>query len=99
VLEESFFTVDIMDYLIKKGVSNRDAHDILGSMVKDCLDHGKAISSLTWRELKQYSMAFDVDVKKLFNPQMSVKIKSSLGSTNPGMVAQQLDHWSKKLHA
>ena len=43
VLDESFFTVDVMDYLVKKGISNRDAHDILGRMVKDCLDQGKAI--------------------------------------------------------
>jgi len=97
VLDESFFTVDVMDYLVKKGVSNREAHDILGRMVRDCLDHGKPISSLSWRELKQYSMAFDVDLKKLFNPQMSVKIKTSLGSTNPKLVEKQLDLWVKKL--
>ena len=98
VLDESFFTVDVMDYLVKKGVSYRDAHDILGRMVKDCLDQGKAISSLSRRELKKYSPALDVDVKKLFNPQMSVKIKSSLGSTNPGLVNKQLDNWTKKLN-
>ena len=99
VLDESFFTVDVMDYLVKKGVSYRDAHDILGRMVKDCLDQGKAISSLSAAELKKYSSALEVDVKKLFNPQMSVKIKFSYGSTNPRMVALQLNQWSKKLHA
>ena len=99
VLDESFFTVDVMDYLVKKGVSYRDAHDILGRMVKDCLDQGKTISSLSAVELKKYSIALEVDVKKLFNPQMSVKIKFSYGSTNPRMVAQQLNQWSKKLHA
>jgi len=99
VLDESFFTVDVMDYLVKKGVSYRDAHDILGRMVRDCLDNAKAISSLSPGELKKYSWALDADVKKLFNPQMSVKIKSSLGSTNPVMVSQQLNYWSKKLHA
>jgi len=97
VLDESFFTVDVMDYLIKKGVSYRDAHDILGQMVKDCLDHGKSISSLSLVELKKYSPALNGDVKKLFNPQMSVKIKSSLGSTNPDLVEKQLDSWNKKL--
>lgn len=97
VLDESFFTVDVMDYLVKKGVSNRDAHDILGRMVRECSDEGKAIASLSWRELKQYSTSFDVDVKKLFNPQMSVKIKSSLGSTNPDLVKKQLDSWNRKL--
>jgi len=99
VLDESFFTVDVMDYLVKKGISSRDAHDILGRMVRDCLDRGKNISSLSLKELKQYSPALEVDVKKLFNPQMSVKIKSSLGSTNPVLVDKQLGLWSKKLHA
>src|ERR1019366_7734416 len=47
VLDESFFTVDAMDYLVKKGVSYRDAHDILGRMVKDCLDQGRPITSLS----------------------------------------------------
>ncbi len=97
VLDESFFTVDVMDYLVKKGVSYREAHDILGRMVCECLDQGKAISSLSLVELKKYSPALDAGIKKLFNPQVSVKIKSSLGSTNPGLVKKQLDFWVKKL--
>jgi argininosuccinate lyase len=96
---ENLYTVDVMEYLIKKGVSLRDAHDILGRMVRDCFDQKKTISSLSLGELKKYSPALGVDVKKFFNPQMSVKIKSSLGSTNPGLVAQQLNQWGKKLHA
>lgn len=97
VVEESFFTVDVMDYLVNKGVSSREAHDILGRMVKDCLDQGKSLSSLTESQLKQYSSKLAPDVKKLFNPQMSVKIKASLGSTNPGMVKKQLKKWSVSL--
>ena len=97
VQEESFFTVDVMDYLVKKGAASRDAHDILGRMVRDCLDQGKAISALSKNELKKYSPLFELDVKKLFNPEMSVKIKSSLGSTNPDLVKKQLDNWSRRL--
>ena len=97
VMDENFFTVDVMDYLVKKGVSSRDAHDILGRMVKDCLDKGKKISSLSPVELKQYSPLLEADVKKLFNPQMSVKIKASLGSTNPDLVKKQLEKWNVSL--
>jgi argininosuccinate lyase len=97
--DESFFSVDVMDYLICKGVSYRDAHDILGRLVKDCLDHGKKISTLSLKELKVYSSSFSEDVKKLFNPKMSVTIKTSLGSTNPKRVSEQMQLWSKKLHA
>jgi len=99
VLDESFFTVDVMDYLVNKGVSSREAHDILGKLVKDCLDQGKNISSLSLGELKKYSPYLEEDVKKLFNPEMSVKIKTSLGSTNPNLVIKQLNQWGKKLYA
>jgi argininosuccinate lyase len=95
--DESFFSVDVMEYLIKKGVSYREAHDTVGRMVRECLDEGKRLSELTLVQLNAYSEHFDSDVKKLFNPQMSVKIKSSLGSTNPKLVDQQLRSWTSKL--
>ncbi len=99
IKDESFFCVDVMDYLVKKGVSYRDAHDILGKMVKECLDQGVAISSLSSVQLKKYHPLLNDDVKKLFNPQTSVRIKTSFGSTNPDLVKQQLQLWSKKLRA
>lgn len=95
--DESFFSVDVMEYLIKKGVSYREAHDTVGKMVKECLDAGDKLSDLSLAQLKGFSKHLDVDVKKLFNPQMSVKIKKSFGSTNPVLVEQQLKLWQKKL--
>ncbi len=97
--DESFFSVDIMEYLIKKGVSYREAHDTVGKMVKECLDRDEKITDLELDQLKKYSKAFELDVKKLLNPEMSVKIKQSLGSTKPELVAKQLQSWTKKLHA
>jgi argininosuccinate lyase len=99
IQDESFFTVDIMEYLIKKGVAYREAHDTVGRMVKDCLDKGKKISSLSREELKNYAEAFDIDVKKLLNPHTSVKIKKSFGGTSPSSVKYQLKKWSRELNA
>ncbi len=98
-VDESFFCVDAMDYLIKQGVSYRDAHDVLGRMVKECLDRGVKISRLNAAQLKAYHPLLKEDVKKLFNPQSSVKIKSSFGSTNPVLVNQQLNKWIGRLNA
>jgi argininosuccinate lyase len=97
IQDEGLFCVDAMDYLVKKGVSYRDAHDVLGKMVKECLDKGMRISSLSKAQLKAYHPLFNEDVKKLFNPQTSVRIKTSLGSTNPDLVKKQLDGWIKQL--
>jgi len=94
---EYFFSVDIMEYLIQKGVSYREAHDIVGKMIKGCVDKGKKIADLSEKELKKFSAKFELDVKKLLNPEMSVKIKKSFGSTNPTMVKKQINKWKKNL--
>ena len=97
VLDESLFSVDIVEYLIKKGVSYRKAHDIVGKMVRDCLDKGKNISILSLSQLKQYSPHFDLEVKKILNALASVNLKQSFGSTNPGLVKKQMAAWSRRL--
>lgn len=95
--DESLFSVDIVEYLIKKGVSYREAHDIVGRMVKECLDKGKKISNLSLSQLKKYSPKFDGDVKNILNAQASVNLKRSYGSTNPKLVAKQLKSWEGRL--
>lgn len=99
VEDELFFSVDLMEHLISKGASYREAHDAVGQMIKECVEKNKKISALNAGELKKYSSKFNPDIKKLLNSQNSVKIKKSLGSTNPSMVHQQLINWKKKLTA
>ncbi len=95
--DESMFSVDIVEYLIKKGVSYRKAHDIVGKMVVDCLDKGKKISALSARELKKYSDKLSPDLGNVLNAKASVALKSSYGSTNPKLVAKQITIWGKRL--
>jgi len=95
--DESLFSVDIVEYLIKKGVSYREAHDIVGRMVKDCLDKGKNISGLSYGELKKYSDKLTPELKRILNARASVGLKASHGSTNPRLVNNRLAYWSKKL--
>ena len=92
-----FYSVDILEYLVKQGMSYREAHDTVGVMVKECLDNGIEITSLTKEELQKYSKLLDLDVKKLLKPNVSVKIKKSVGSTNPVMVRKQITKWKKTL--
>jgi argininosuccinate lyase len=94
---EHFFSVDILDYLVRKGMTYRDAHDTVGVMVKECLDRGKKIADLPVEQLKKYSSLLELDVKYLLNPEVSIKGKKSLGSTNPQMVRAQINAWKKRL--
>lgn len=99
IADESLFSVDIVEHLIKKGVSYRKAHDIVGRIVRDCLDKGRKISGLSPAELKKYSPKLGPEVKKILNAWASVNLKKSYGSTNPNAVAGQIKKWSRKLNA
>lgn len=94
---EYFFSVDILDYLVKKGMSYRQAHDTVGLMVKECLDKGVSLKTLSQKELKSFSSLLDEDVKKLLSAKVSLSSKKSYGSTNPAMVAKQILIWKKRL--
>lgn len=97
VTDESFFSVDLMEYLIRKGVSYREAHDTIGKMVKGCLDKGQKLADLDISVWKTYHPKFEPDAKKLLDPGMSVKMKQSFGSTNPRLVKKQIENWKKAL--
>jgi len=99
LMDESLFSVDIVEYLIKKGLSYRQAHDAVGKMVRDCLDCGKNISSLGSAELKKYSLKLEPDVKNILNAWTSVNLKTSYGGTSPRLVSRQIVKWEKKLRA
>lgn len=88
--DDSLFSVDIVEYLIAKGVSYRDAHDAVGKMVREVLDKGKRLSGLTVNELKKFSKAFDKDLYSLLDPQVSVSRKKSFGGTAKANVLKAL---------
>lgn len=55
---------DIADYLVKKGIPFRNAHEIIGKMVLYCINSNKAIDELTMDEFKGFSELISEDVYK-----------------------------------
>jgi argininosuccinate lyase len=97
--DESLFSVDIVEYLVEKGLSYRQAHDITGRIVKDTLDKGIKISDLELKNLKKYSDKFDLKVKSILNAWASVSRKTSYGGTDPRLVKKQIIKWKERLDA
>lgn len=95
--DESIFATDIAEYLVKKGVSFRKAHDITGKLVKYCEKNKKNISELKPAVLKKFSRFLEKDVLANLNPESSVRLKKSLGSTKPLFVKREIKRWSKIL--
>ena len=97
-LEDEFlFATDLAEYLVRKGVAFKEAHGIIGAIVKSCQDNGTAISALSLSEIKAFSEVFEKDVFEMLNPETSVKNKKTIGGTNPEMVKKEISVWKNKL--
>ncbi len=99
-LEDEFiYATDLAEYLVRKGVPFKDAHWIIGDIVKHCVGKNINISDLSISELKGFSEKLDEDVYGYLNPETSVNMKKTQGSSNPDLVKKEIASWKKKLKA
>ncbi|OGX24300.1 MAG: argininosuccinate lyase [Omnitrophica WOR_2 bacterium RIFCSPHIGHO2_02_FULL_45_21] len=96
---EALFSVDLAEYLMKKGIAYRQAHDAVGKLVVRVLDEGRKISDLTLGELKTYSAKFEKECFQFLNAKTSVSLKKCFGGTSPENVRKQMRGWERKLNA
>ena len=94
---EFIYATDLAEHLVKKNIPFKEAHKIVGSLVKHCIDKGVNISDLSKTDLKNISETLDKDILQLLNPETSVNNKKTYGSTNPEMVKKEIIAWKKKL--
>ncbi len=81
---------DYADYLVKKGIPFRAAHEVVGEIVKDCIAKNKDLSELSIDDLKNFSNDFDADALELHSIKNSVDSRTSPGGTAPISVEEQL---------
>ncbi len=70
---------DISDYLVKKGLSFRQAHEIVGKMVIYCIENNKTLEELTLEEYKNCSMIFDKDIYDAITLEQCIKERNLVG--------------------
>lgn len=78
---------DLADYLVKKGVAFRDAHEIVGKAVALGVQEEKDLSELTLEQLQQFSDLITADVfDKALTLEASVSARNHIGGTAPAQV-------------
>ena len=87
---------DIADYLVRKGVPFREAHQIAAEIVRYALKEGKDLLSLSLDEYKRFSERFEEDVLKL-DFRTSAALRDVAGGTAPGRVEKALEEARKIL--
>jgi argininosuccinate lyase len=97
-LRTDFLTAtDMADYLVRKGLPFRQAHEVSGKVVAYCVSHKMFFGNLDLDTLTQFSDLFESDVFDYILPLSSVQHKQSAGSTAPHEVKKQVIHWTRVL--
>ena len=81
---------DLADYLVRKGITFREAHEIVGNMVIFALGEGRELNELSLDEMKGFARQIDEDVLKWLDPLSSPKRRNLLGGTGPDMVRKEI---------
>jgi argininosuccinate lyase len=87
---------DLADYLVRKGVPFREAHQIVGKLVRYASERGKELSELTLKEYERHSPLFDGDVLGL-DVEASLRSRDVPGGTAPRRVAEALEEARRRL--
>ena len=88
---------DLADYLVKKGVPFRDAHEIVGKAVAFGVAEARDLSEMTLAELQQFSEVIDEDVFEVLTLEGSVQARNHLGGTAPDQVRAAVARARKQL--
>lgn len=88
---------EIADYLAKKGVPFRDAHEITGKVVAHCEKLGKDLSDLTLNDFKAFSSSFEDDIFDATDLKNAISSRNVKGGTGIKSVKEQIKKWEKYL--
>ncbi|MCY3729011.1 MAG: argininosuccinate lyase [Nitrospira sp.] len=88
---------ELADYLVNKGVPFREAHGIVGRLVRHCLDHRMEWQDLSLADLKAASPYFAKDALGFLTLEGAVDRKAQTGGTARKQVTRQVNAWEARL--
>jgi argininosuccinate lyase len=81
---------DLADYMVKKGLAFRDAHEVVAHAVKTAIAKGVDLSELPLIELQQFNPKIEADVYEVLSLRGSLNARDILGGTAPRQVRLQI---------
>lgn len=82
--------VDLTDYLVLKGMPFREAHSVVGRLVRSCVERGIEFKGLTPAELTAASPLFGPDAAKFLEPAAGLTKRTGPGAASPASVRAQI---------
>ena len=87
---------DVADYLVSRGVPFREAYQLVGAVVRRCLEQGCLLRDLDLSAWKELHPAFEADLHDALAPRAVVAARRSEGGTGFERVDEQLQRWLQR---
>ena len=89
---------DIADYLAKKGVPFRVAHETVGKIISYCIERNRQFKDLSMSEWNTFHKLFGDDIIEKIKIESCVESKKVYGGTSPEEVLKAIDRTNKKTY-
>jgi len=97
VADPLLLATDLADYLVLKGVAFREAHHIVGRLVKIAEEKEMPIDQLDLEEVRAVSAALDEDWTSVFQLKTAMERRTGVGMPGPDRVEKEISEWRKIL--
>ena len=81
---------EVADYLVRKGIPFREAHEVVGRIVMHAITKGLELHELALEEMRTFSPLIEQDVYKALSLEQTLATKSQTGGTSPAQVSAAL---------
>ena len=95
--DPNLLATDLAEYLVKKGMPFREAHEIIGKLVTQCVTKRRLLNQVPLGEMKKLSPLFDADVANVFDIRRSLSGRRAVGAPSPENIAAQIKRWRSDL--
>ncbi len=90
-LDDFLLATDLADYLVAKDLPFREAHRVVGALVRECEKTGQSLKELPLEVYTRESELFGPDLREVLNFESSLASRKGYGGTAPEAVKVQLD--------
>jgi argininosuccinate lyase len=93
VTDPLLLATDLADYLVRKGVPFREAHEVVGKLVGESARSGVPLNELPESTYRETSAAFGDDVQQVFDLPSALAARKAAGAPSAANVRARIEHW------
>ena len=97
VSDPLLLATDLADYLVRRGVPFRKAHELVGKAVAVSVGTGTPLNELSLDEFKEISPEYGEDVHEVFSLDRAFSLRTNPGAPSAANTARRIDYWQTKL--